>query len=368
MSTGRATVPAGGARAAVDLAIVGGGVAGLSLARAAARAGASVVLLERSPAGDGAGWPVPDGASALPAALLNPWRGRKGDAHPDDVAGLAAVGRWAEELAAEGLEPGAVRGGLLRIPDAERQARAWRERAERESSLTWWPASEVPAPYHAPHGALRIGNGGWLRPADWLAALAASARTRGATLLRETAVQRLDRTVDGPWRLRDAAGAELVAATIVAVATGAHAAPSATVGGAAVAWPDWRRTRGEVVTVRGGPAFPWPVAGGTYGASAGDVAWIGGGHRPPDDVAGGDPERLRDAFAWAVPGLEGARIASVWSAVRAKRRDARPEVREVAPRLWTFGAFSGRGFLCAASEAERFVRRVRGADPDAAGG
>jgi glycine/D-amino acid oxidase-like deaminating enzyme len=98
--------------------VVGGGVAGLSLARAAAVAEASVVAFER--AIDGAG-----GASALPAALLNPWRGRKGDAHPDDLAGLAAVRRWAAELAEEGHDPGAHATGLLRIPGSARQARGW---------------------------------------------------------------------------------------------------------------------------------------------------------------------------------------------------------------------------------------------------
>ena len=351
-----------------DLAVVGGGVAGLSLARAAARAGTAVTLLERLEAG---GDPATGRASALPAALLNPWRGRKGAAHPDDRAGLATVRRWSGELVAEGLDPGATLSGLLRIPDQERQARTWRERAEaeedasRDASLAWWPPAEVPAPYHAPYGALWVADGGWLRPALWLDALEASARTLGTNVRFGAEVATLERTREGPWRVRNPDGVELCAAETVAVAAGAHTLPAARVDGAAVAWPDWIRTRGDVVILEGGPAFPWPLAGGTYGVSDGAHAWIGGGHRPPDAPPIDEPERLRDAFAWAVPGLERASVASTWSAVRAKRPDARPDVREVAPGLWTFGAFAGRGFLCAAHEAERWVRTWRGDRPPA---
>jgi glycine oxidase len=357
-------VRAQGAAATTDLVVVGGGVAGLSLTRAAARAGVGVTLLERESA---RGESTPHRASALPAALLNPWRGRKGAAHPDDRAGLATVRRWADELASEGLDPGARLSGLLRVPDQERQARAWRDRAEaeRDASLAWWPSADVPAPYHAPHGALWVADGGWLRPALWLDALGASARAHGATVRFGAEVAALERTGAGPWKARGPDGAELCAAAAVAVATGADALPAARVDGTAVAWPEWARTRGDVVTLAGGPAFPWPLAGGTYGVSDGDRAWIGGGHRPPDAGPTDEPERLRDAFAWAVPGLERAPVASVWSAVRAKRPDARPDVREMGPGLWTFGAFAGRGFLCAAHEAERWVATWRGRQSNA---
>jgi glycine/D-amino acid oxidase-like deaminating enzyme len=348
----------------VDLVVVGGGVAGLSLARAAARAGLGVTVLERE-AGHGEaahGETTSQRTSALPAALLNPWRGRKGAAHPDDRAGLATVRRWADELAAEGLEPGAALDGLLRIPDQERQARAWRERteAEEDASLAWWPAAEVPEPYYAPHGALWVADGGWLRPARWLDALASSAQAHGAKLRFGAEVATIERSAARPWGLLDPVGTELCTAEAVAVAAGADALPAVRVDGAAVAWPEWTRTRGDVVTLAGGPAFPWPLAGGTYGASDGARAWIGGGHRPPNAPPLDEPERLRDAFAWAVPGLEHAPVASVWSAVRAKRPDARPDVREVTPGLSTFGAFAGRGFLCAAHEAERWVGRWTG--------
>lgn len=335
-----------------DVAIVGGGVAGLSLARAAARAGASVALFER--AADG-----PGGASALPAALLNPWRGRKGDAHPDDLAGLATVRRWAAQLAAEGREPAAHLAGLLRIPGSSRQARGWRERAAAEPTLAWIEPERVPPPYYAPFGALRVQDGGWLEPGRWLAALASSARALGAEVRTGVAVARLIGGEAAAWRLDGVDGAPLATATAVVVAVGADAAPAATFGGAELAWPVWTRTRGEVVTLEGGPVFELPVAGGIYGASLGDRAWVGGGHRPAHEDDPDAPANLREAFAWSLPGLASARIAEVWSGARAKRGDARPSIEALAPRLWTFGAFAGRGFLCAASEAERWTARWR---------
>ncbi len=337
---------------ALDVAIVGGGVAGLSLARACARAGLSVALFERGEAG-------PTGASALPAALLNPWRGRKGAAHPDDLAGLATVWRWAEELAREGLDAGAQRSAVLRVATSSRQADVWRARADAEPSLAWLAPDDVPAPYHAPFGALRVRDGGWLRPERWLAAVADSARAHGATLRHGATVDGARRDGAGPWRLLAADGTVLASASTIVTCTGADDGPDAVQDGAALAWPSWERTRGEVVTVQGGPAFATPLAGGIYGASADGRAWIGGGHRPPERADPDAPAKLRSAFAWSLPGLARSPIVDVWSGVRAKRAGARPDVREVAPGAWTFGAFAGRGFLCAAAEAERWATAYR---------
>jgi glycine/D-amino acid oxidase-like deaminating enzyme len=224
----------------------------------------------------------------------------------------------------------------------------------------------VPTPYHAPFGALRVRDGGWLEPGPWLAALTSSARAHGVEVRTGASVARLSGGAGAAWRLAGVDGAALATAATVVVAVGADAAPATTFDGTDLAWPSWIRTRGEVVTLEGGPAFELPVAGGVYGASLGDQAWVGGGHRPADEDDPDAPANLREAFAWSLPGLAAARIASVWSGVRAKRGDARPVVDELAPGLWTFGAFAGRGFLCAAWEAERWIARWRrdaAADP-----
>jgi glycine/D-amino acid oxidase-like deaminating enzyme len=65
-------------------AIVGGGVMGLSLARALAQRGREVTLYSAGERGA-------EGASALPVALLNPFRGRTGRASAEDRSALATV-------------------------------------------------------------------------------------------------------------------------------------------------------------------------------------------------------------------------------------------------------------------------------------
>lgn len=354
-----------------DVAVVGGGVAGLSLTRALARAGADVVLVERTALG------APHrGASSLPLALLNPWRGRKGAAHPDDLRGLATAWRWSGALTAEGLEPGAHRSGLVRIATSARQARAWSDRAAREPSLRWLPPGMLGAPYHAPFGALRVVDGGRIDAPRWMASLAASARAHGSTLRSGTEVRGLVQRPDAVWELRRAAvvgvddvraeGDVVARARLVASCVGADAAPEGVrQDGRRIAWPERVRTRGEVVTLSGGPALPWPVAGGVYGAADRGTAWVGGGHRHPDQDDPSAPERLRAAFAWSAPAMAPTDVAAVWSGVRAKVPEARPQVLRLAPGLWSFGAFAGRGFLCAADEAEAWASRWRAGALDA---
>jgi glycine/D-amino acid oxidase-like deaminating enzyme len=136
-----------------SIGIVGGGVMGLSLARSLARRGHEVTL--RSAVGLGAG-----GASEAPAALLNPYRGRTGRPHPDDLLALAVVARWDAELRAEGLDPGVAWSGVVRVADGARQARAFAAVA----GLAPFPAGAAPAPYRAPHGgAVAVGEE-WVAP------------------------------------------------------------------------------------------------------------------------------------------------------------------------------------------------------------
>lgn len=329
----------------MTVAVVGGGVAGTSVAWALARRGAAPLLLEAERRGTG-------GASAVPAALLNPYRGRAGHAHPEDVAGLEATLRWADALRSRGLDPGLHPGGVLRIPTSARQARSWARRAWHDgtASASWWTAEVVPEPYHAPFGALRVRHGGWLRPYRWLAALAHALRQDGGRLRQPARVVGCEERARSV-RLRLASG-DTVDAEHVVWCVGAHACPDARA-------PAFEARAGDVATLDGAPPFPCPVAGPTYGIHEGEeTAFVGGHHRAPDETPADAGTRLRDWFARAVPALAAASVRETWHGVRAHAADARPVVLDLSPRSHVVGAFGGRGFLCAAHVAERFAEAL----------
>lgn len=327
---------------------------GLSLARALARRGRAVTLLTAERLGEG-------GASAVPAALLNPFRGRSGRAHPDDLAALATTWRWAEELAREGLEPGAHRTGVVRIADGARQARAF---ASVDGLRPFGPDAS-PAPFRAPHGGAVGPVGGWLEPRRWTAALAASARRAGADLRERHPVRAIAPDDDG-WRVT-ANGAQPLLGRRLVLATGADPWP-----------PAWRRALGPqpvferfagdvLVTSLQAPALP--LAGAVYlapaAAAGGFRAAVGGHHRPPSPPEPDTARRLTAALAWAWPPLAAVATAATagdgavsgdlepsWWGVRAHAERNRPQLVALAPGAWWCGALAGRGFLAAAAWAD----------------
>jgi len=337
-----------------SVGIVGGGVMGLSLARSLARRGHEVTL--RSAVELGAG-----GASEAPAALLNPYRGRTGRPHPDDLLALAVVVRWDAELRAEGLDPGVAWSGVLRIADGARQARAFAA----VPGLAPFPPGAAPTPYRAPHGGALAAGAGWLDPRRWCAALAASARSAGADLRAHAAVAAVGVEADGRWRLEGPDGTTTRHDRLV-LATGATPWPTAW--GAQLARPDFDRHAGEVaVTELTAP--PLPLAGGVYLAPAATAtglrAAIGGHHRPPGPPAADAARRLADALVWAWPPLaalaaDGALASRLWWGVRAHANGNRPQLLEVGAGAWWAGALAGRGFLAAAQVAEAAASRLRG--------
>jgi glycine/D-amino acid oxidase-like deaminating enzyme len=334
----------------VVVGVVGGGVAGLSVARALARSGIHVTLACAGALGA-------DGASAVPVALLNPFRGRSGRAHPDDLAALAVAWRWAEELRAEGADPGAERSGVVRIADGPQQARAF----ARVPGLRVFGAADAPPPFRAPHGGAWGASAGWLDPRRWTTALAASASAAGAILRPHAPVAAIERLRDGRWRLVGADGSADRYDRLV-LATGA------------TAWPEpWERSlprptieriAGDVV-VTGQPAPPAPLAGAVYlgpvASPNGPLAAIGGHHRPPGPPAPDAGRALRAALAWAWPALAEDDVDRArWWGVRAHATGNRPQLEPLAPGVWWMGALAGRGFLAAAALAEAAVPRVRG--------
>lgn len=334
----------------IAIGVVGGGVAGLSLARALARSGARVTLTCAGAIGA-------DGASAVPVALLNPFRGRSGRAHPDDLTALAVTWRWAAELRAEGLDPGAERSGVVRIADGPRQARSF----DTVPGLSVFSPDDAPPPFRAPHGGAWGASGGWLDPHLWTAALAASASAAGAVLRPHTAVQAIERMGDGGWGLIGDDGSTARVDRLV-VATGAAVWPDAWA--RSLPRPAIERVAGDVV-VTNLPAPPAPLAGGVYlgpvAAASGPRAAIGGHHRPPGPPSTDAGRALRAALAWAWPALaEGDAEREPWWGVRAHAAGNRPQLEPLAPGAWWMGGLAGRGFLAAAALSESAVGRVTG--------
>lgn len=322
---------------AAPVAVVGAGVAGLSLAYALARHGLPVVLLERGRIGA-------QGASSGPAALLNPHRGRSARAHPSDRAGLAALWRLVGELQGLGFDPGAERSGVLRVAPDARRARAW----QRLAGVRWLEPGEVPAPYVAPHGALLVPDGGWLRPRALLAALHGASLRLGVEVRERVRVLRTDPAGDG---VAVVTSAGTLTASRVVLCVGADAA-------GALPLPPLERVAGEVVEVATGslaaePALP--LGGSVYAAFAGGRAFVGGSHRDPEVPDPEAPKRLLARLDGTLPGIGTQVGLSLWSGVRARGPTPRPLVERVAPRVTFFGGLSGRGFLCAADVSERLA-------------
>jgi glycine/D-amino acid oxidase-like deaminating enzyme len=317
--------------------VVGGGVMGASLARALAMRDHTVVW-----------WPgLADGASNVPVALLNPHRGRTGRAHPSDLAALATTWAWVHALEAEGFHPGANASGVLRIADGEKQAAAF---ARHGGPLL--QGADVPAPFHAPHGALLVREGGSLTPSRYLAALQASAVLHGAHLQPFGPVAAVSRHSER-WRVEGAAG-DTVLVDALLLATGAHAWPSG--------WqhlgpaPAFERHAGDMFYTPL-PAPPLPLAGAAYLGPIptwdGFAAGIGGHHRPPGPTPANAWARLQQQLRWSFPPVADTTPNGSWWGVRAHAPGNQPTIAPVGDGAWVVGNLAGRGFLVAAAVAEK---------------
>jgi glycine/D-amino acid oxidase-like deaminating enzyme len=217
------------------VAVIGGGYTALAAARALARAGASVVVLEREQIGAGAssrngGFVLPGYKADLSAIVRRFGLPR---ARVLFEASLEAVGFVERLVREEGIDchwgrPGAItlaaRPGHMAALRAEQQLLA-REFGHVTALLG--PAEvrgEIGSSRY--HGGLLDETAGAVHPAEYLHGLALAAARAGATLCERAEVRRMGRTA-GRWRLETGAG--VVEAGEVLLATNGY-------GGGLVPW------------------------------------------------------------------------------------------------------------------------------------
>ena len=364
---------------AVDVAVVGGGVIGLSVAWRAAQRGLSVRVLERDAAGSG--------ASHVAAGMLAPVSEAEfGPAGQRLLTlGLAAAARWpafaAELEAAAGLTVGHATTGTLVVARDRDAAEALERR------LTFLRSLDVRADRLRPSQARELEPAlaptvrlGMLAPEDHsvdprqvTAALARAAEAAGAEVVAPAPVQRV--LVQGEGDAAQVTGVALasgvtVAAGAVVVAAGAWSAEIE--GLPAAARAPVRPVKGQILRLRD-PAGPGLVARvlryeGGYLVPRGDGGYVLGATMEERGfetapTAGGVLQILREARE-LVPGVTELELEEVGVGLRPGSPDNVPIVgpAPVAGLYWAAGHHRN-GVLLAPVTADIVADALTGADP-----
>jgi glycine/D-amino acid oxidase-like deaminating enzyme len=219
----------------VDTVVVGGGYTGLAAARALARGGATVAVLEARTLGWGAstrnGGIAHPGYKWGPTSLVKrygPELARR--LYADSVEATEFLGRTIGEA---GVDAELRLNGYMELASARSHAEEFDEEAAIRAE--WGiPARVVPRDRlgeevgtTAYHGGLTIDTGGLLHPGKWFAGLVGLAEQAGAQLHEETRVRAIRKQADGRFVVETERGA--IHARDVLVATNGYtdgAAPS----------------------------------------------------------------------------------------------------------------------------------------------
>lgn len=313
--------------------IVGGGIAGCSLAYVLGQAGLEVRLIEAGEIGE-------TGASSVPMALMNPHRGRTARASELDLAGLHAMQELDQDLRAQGLDAGIHWTGVLRIASNEKQRKKWAKLTVQQLE-----PSEISSAYHAPFGGIFSAEAGWLEPDKLLRALKQAAEAKGVQFFENVRVQ----TLETGFKLETTAGIE--EADKVIFCTGASENRGFDL-------PEFEPMAGDVIALEANITMPYPIAGAIYGMQNKGLIYMGGNHRERLEPEAEDIERLKESSSWFLKDLKDSAITQVWSGIRAKSADNKPLLTELHPNLWFFGALGGRGFLCSYHLANVLAKKL----------
>ena len=346
-----------------DVAVVGGGFAGLHTARLLAKRGRSVVLVERRHIGWGAsgrnGGFVGAGFAQRSGVLIE----RLGEDHARRLYAVSQRGVEAlREAIKEMARPDIVMGwGRLTVSRTDQgPAFAERTRALAEklgATFEPWPTDRVRALLSTTryHQALHDPQGFHLHPLNFALALAADAERLGVRVHEETEARALERVATS-WRLRTAQGE--VAARHVVLAGNADLGRVHRLSRAVLPVATYVAVTGKLGQ-RLGEAIRWRGAIGDT-RRAGDYYRIVDGDRL---LWGGrittntrEPRRLRammraDIIA-VYPQLGDLEIEYAWPGLMGYAVHKMPQIGEIEPGLWACTAFGGHGVAQTAAGAD----------------
>ena len=340
---------AGAREPGFDVAVIGGGLHGMSAALNLARAGKSVVVLEKS-------WTGRHASGATAAGVRTLYR---------DLAevpiSMEAMDMWHGIAGIVGDDCGFHAHGQLRIAETDEHMPALRQREDRMRALGYDHEELIGAnelrrlvPALSPHcvGALIARRDGAADPHRTIMAYRKACEAAGVTIVEGCGVEGAERAGDD-WLL--ACGERSVRAAVVINAAGAWAARMARLFGDEIALGV--RASMMIATERLGPLLEpvVSVVGRSLSFKQSDQGTlvIGGGLQGSADL---DRERSTVDFANLAkgaraasdlfPAVKGVRIARCWTGIEAQTADHIPVIGASphAPGLFHAFGFSGHGF------------------------
>jgi gamma-glutamylputrescine oxidase len=338
--------------ATADVAIVGGGIAGIATAYFLASAGAKVVVLEmrgvaEAASGRNAGFLLAGVAENFVAAsrrygersALRIWRFTK------------RTQALARSLVAEhGIDCALRWNGSDQIAGDDEE---WREI---EGSARRLSSEGVAVSVDAAARSATYADDGELHPVRWVRRLAAAARAKGARIYESTHV---DAVTPGEARTR----AGVVRAGAIVLCTNAYTAHLATT--------RVRPVRGQMLaTAPTAPTFARPAyanRGYQYWRQTSDGRVLVGGWRDTAvDAEVGEEERTTDVVQKRLKAFLrehdiAAPITHRWAGTMGFSHDALPYIGRIAPGVFVCGGFTGHGMAFGPASAELVAALVRGA-------
>ena len=377
---GRRRLPAGLAAQAslparADVAIVGGGLIGLSIAWRLARAGRSVVVVERDTIGAG--------ASLAATGMLAPAAEHEPGSDPLLPLALESLRLWPGFRDALEVETGlpidyrADGTVVVAIGRDEVERLRFRYDLQRRSGLdaAWLPGTEVrrlePALRPSVTAGVHCPSDHQVDPRLVMAALAEACRRAGVTLVEGTAVAGLDWSGGTVTGIR--AGDGSVTADTVVLASGAWsgeggllpetlALPVRPLKGQSMALRTTARTGtlGRMIWTEQVHMAPKSDGQLIVGATVEDCGFRSG-------ITAGGLYALLEGARRVLPGIEEMEVEAVWGGYRPTSDDDAPIIDTLAPGLVVATGHHRNGYLLAPVTADAVAELVtRGALPEIA--